>query len=98
MLFTFAGFVELYAKLSKQTAHELPPQSTLASTGIYVFPANSLGMIEKYISRGNNPDKTGSFIEWLYKQEKVFVFVTEKTWHDIGTKEQLIEVDKNYLK
>lgn len=72
------------------------PKSTLASTGIYLFTRKNVELIEEYISQGNNPDKTGSFIEWLYKREKVLVFVTEKTWYDIGTKEQLAEADKKY--
>ena len=72
------------------------PKSTLASTGIYLFTRKNVELIEEYISQGNNPDKTGSFIEWLYKREKVLAFVTEKTWYDIGTKEQLAEADKKY--
>ena len=72
------------------------PKSTLASTGIYLFTGKTAGIIKKYISQGNNPDKTGSFIEWLHKREKVFSYVTDKKWYDIGSLEQLEKADKHY--
>ncbi|MBI4451926.1 nucleotidyltransferase family protein [Candidatus Woesearchaeota archaeon] len=72
------------------------PQSTLASTGIYMFPQKTIGLIKKYISQGNNPDKTGNFIEWLHKREKVSSYVTDKKWHDIGSIEQLERANKHY--
>jgi len=74
------------------------PQSTLASTGIYFFKKTAKDMISKYIKQGNSPDKTGSFIEWLHKREKIYCYVTEKPWHDIGTIEQLEMADKKYGK
>ena len=72
------------------------PRSTLASTGIYLFPKKTIELIKKYIEQGNNPDKTGSFIEWLHKRESVHSFVTDKKWYDIGSFEQLEKADKHY--
>jgi len=72
------------------------PESTLVSTGIYIFPRKTIGLIEKYISQGNNADKTGDFIAWLYKREPVHVFVTDKPWYDIGSFEQLEDANKKY--
>lgn len=72
------------------------PKSTLVSTGIYLFPKKTLGLIEKYISQGNNPDKTGDFIKWLHKRETVYGYVTEKKWYDIGNLEQLAKANKNF--
>ena len=72
------------------------PKSTLISTGIYLFPKNALSLIEKYISQKNNPDKTGDFIEWLHKREKVYAYITEKKWYDIGSFEQLEKANKEY--
>lgn len=72
------------------------PKSTLASTGIYLFPRKTLNLIKKYISQGNNPDKTGNFIEWLHKRDKVFSYVTGKKWYDIGSLEQLEKANKYY--
>lgn len=72
------------------------PKSTLASTGIYLFPKKTIELIKKYIAQGNNPDKTGSFIEWLHKRDKVYAFVTGKKWYDIGSIEQLEKANKYY--
>jgi len=72
------------------------PKSTLVSTGIYFFPKRTLSFIEKYISQGNNPDRAGDFIKWLHKREKVYAYITDKKWYDIGSIEQLEEADKHF--
>ena len=72
------------------------PKSTLASTGIYLFTKNTVQLIKKYVAQGNNTDKTGNFIEWLHKRDKVFSYVTEKKWYDIGSVEQLEKADRYY--
>jgi len=74
----------------------ISPKSTLASTGIYLFTKKTLSLIEKYIAQGNDPDKTGSFIEWLHKREKVYANIEEKRWYDIGNFEQLEQADRYY--
>lgn len=74
----------------------LSPKSTLASTGIYIFPKKTIGLIKKYIEQGNNPDKTGSFIEWLHKRDAVHSYVTDKKWYDIGSFEQLEKANRHY--
>ena len=72
------------------------PKSTLASTGIYLFPKKTLSLIKKYIAQGNNPDKTGNFIEWLHKREKIYSYLTDKRWYDIGDIEQLERANRYY--
>ena len=72
------------------------PASTLASTSIYMFPKKTIELIKKYIAQGNNPDKTGNFIEWLHKRDKVYSYVTDKKWYDIGSFEQLEQANKHY--
>lgn len=72
------------------------PKSTLASTGIYLFPKKTIFLIKKYMAQGNNPDKTGSFIEWLHKRDNIYSYVTDKKWYDIGSIEQLKSADKYY--
>ncbi|MBI2654819.1 nucleotidyltransferase family protein [Candidatus Woesearchaeota archaeon] len=74
----------------------ISPKSTLASTGIYFFPKKTIELIKKYIAQGNNPDKTGNFIEWLHKREKVYSYVTDKKWYDIGSLEQLEKANRYY--
>ncbi|MFH0868043.1 MAG: nucleotidyltransferase family protein [Candidatus Woesearchaeota archaeon] len=72
------------------------PSSTLISTGIYLFPKETSSLIKKYIDQGNNPDKTGSFIEWLHKRENVYAYVTDKPWYDVGNIKELEKADKNF--
>jgi len=72
------------------------PKSTLISTGIYIFPKKTLSSIKKYIDQGNNPDKTGDFIGWLYKRDNVYSYVTGEAWYDIGSHEQLEKASKHY--
>lgn len=72
------------------------PRSTLASAVIYLFPRKTLQVIRKYLAQGNNPDKAGSFIEWLYKRDPVYSYVSNRKWFDIGSFEQLEKANKNY--
>jgi len=72
------------------------PKSTLISTGIYLFPRKTLSLINKYISQGNNPDKSGSFIEWLHKRDNIYAYITDETWYDIGNFEQLEQANKHF--
>ena len=72
------------------------PSSTLASTGIYLFQKKTIPLIQKYIAQGNNPDKTGSFIEWLHKRDTVYSYITDKRWYDIGSEDQLENANKHY--
>lgn len=72
------------------------PKSTLASTVIYLFPKKTISLIKKYAAQGNNLDKAGNFIEWLHKRDKVFAYITDKKWYDIGSIEQLEKADRHY--
>ena len=72
------------------------PRSTLISTGIYIFPKKTLSLIKEYVDQGNNPDKTGDFIEWLYKKDEVYAYSTNDVWYDIGNFEQLEKANKHY--
>ena len=72
------------------------PKTTLVSTGIYIFPKKTISLIKKYLTQGNNPDKTGNFIEWLHKRDKVHSYVTDKKWYDIGSIEQLEKANRYY--
>jgi len=74
---------------------QLPP-STLASTGFYIFPQHAIARIDEYLTAGGDKDKSGSFIEWLYKREPVRAFVFSEGWWDIGTHDQYQEVNRIY--
>ncbi len=72
------------------------PKSTLVSTGVYIFTRKTISLVKKYIEQGNNPDKSGSFIEWLHKREKVYAYITDRKWYDIGSFEQLEKADREF--
>ncbi len=69
------------------------PESALASTGIYLFPKNSLNLIKQYLNKGNSPDKPGDYIAWLYKKEDVMAYSFSGKWFDIGDHAQLKKAD-----
>jgi glucose-1-phosphate thymidylyltransferase len=60
------------------------PNSTLVSTGCYIFSKEVLGMIDEYLWNKNNPDAPGFFLEWLSKKVDVHGFVFKERWFDIG--------------
>lgn len=74
------------------------PKSTLASTGVYVFPKESLKLIREYLDNNNNPDKPGDYISWLYKKEEVYTFTFSGRWFDVGSLDQLKEADAYFIK
>src|SRR3989338_3544148 len=91
------GIVEVENQLVVNFVEKpISPKSTLASTVIYFLPKKTITLIGKYIAQGNNTDKIGSFIEWLHKRDKVFAYITDKKWYDIGSIEQLKKADKYY--
>lgn len=95
------GVVKIDAKNKVVDFVEKPKDSpsTLASIGIYIFKAEHVLLIKKYLEEGNSPDKQGFFLEWLYRRVPIFGFVYNKPsdkWFDIGTLETLEEVRKTY--
>jgi len=63
------------------------PKSTLASTGIYIFTYPALKKVYPYLAT-NSGDRMGDFIKWLSEQEKVYGFVLQGKWYDIGSPEE----------
>jgi glucose-1-phosphate thymidylyltransferase len=70
------------------------PQSSLVSTACYLFTKKGVNNILRYLSEGNDPDKMGHFIEWLYENDDVFGFIFEGYWFDIGSFESYDEANK----
>lgn len=71
------------------------PQSTLASTGVYIYPKEILPTLQDFV-KIQNPDKAGNFLEVLHKEKQVYGFVTKEKWYDIGTLPQLEAARKEY--
>ena len=74
------------------------PKSTLVSTACYLFTKNGVKNILRYLAEGNDPDKIGHFIEWLYQNDDVFGFVVKGYWFDIGSFESYDEANEFFSK
>ena len=60
------------------------PPSTLASTGIYWFPKESIDFLDRYIQEGHNADRLGDYMAWLVKADRLYAYRFEGDWFDIG--------------
>lgn len=78
------------------TEKPVNPETTLAAICMYLFPKEKLGLINKYLDEGNNPDQPGRYIQWLHKRENVYGFVFSDKWYDIGDINQYNEANKEY--
>lgn len=72
------------------------PKSTLASTGVYIYPPHVLPMLQEFVRKYKNSDKAGNFLEWLHKEEHVYCYITDKKWFDIGTLDQLEKAKREF--
>ena len=70
------------------------PTTTLASTGVYFFPKESLKLLDQYLKSNQNPDAPGHYIKWLVENSQVFAFSFEGTWYDIGDFESYKKADQ----
>ncbi len=90
------GIVEIDDKNKIIEFDEKPeqPKSTLASTGCYIFPKDTLKLFSEYLKQSKKKDAPGFFLEWLHKKQDVFGYVFSDYWFDIGNKEALEETRK----
>lgn len=72
------------------------PKSTLASTGVYIYPPHVLPMLQEFVKRYMNSDKAGNFLEWLHKKEHVYCYITKEKWLDIGNFDQLEKARREF--
>ncbi len=73
------------------------PQSTLISTGVYVFPKAVMERIDEYLSNGNR-DSPGYFIQWLLERgEPIKAYRFSDYWYDIGSADSYLEALKTLL-
>jgi glucose-1-phosphate thymidylyltransferase len=69
------------------------PESTLASTLIYLLSPDHVRLVATYLDEGMSPDNAGSFLGWLAAREPVYGYRFEGSWYDIGDRTQLLEAD-----
>jgi glucose-1-phosphate thymidylyltransferase len=75
------------------------PPTTLASIGIYVYRPQVRDLVNRYLSQGGSPDRTGDFVAWLYKQTAVFghpIPAEAGVWFDIGSFDQYEEANRAF--
>lgn len=92
------GVLDKQSKIVSFEEKPAEPKSTLASTGCYVFPPSTFGLLQQYLKDRNNPDAPGHFINWLSDQDDVDLrgFVFDEAWYDIGTLDSYNQVNKDY--
>jgi glucose-1-phosphate thymidylyltransferase len=69
------------------------PRSNLAATAAYLYRAEDLGLLPRYLEQGNPPDAPGNFVAWLFARAPVYGYRASGDWHDIGDLGQLVEAD-----
>ena len=75
------------------------PKSTLVAMCLYYFPKEKLKLIKKYLSASaNKHDATGFYIDWLRKKERVYGFIFNGRWYDIGHRKFYDEARKRFSK
>jgi glucose-1-phosphate thymidylyltransferase len=70
------------------------PPTTLVSTGVYWFPKESLGLLDRYVQEGHNADRPGDYLTWLVKVDRVFAYRFEGIWFDIGDFDSYREAER----
>jgi len=74
------------------------PETTLASTGCYIFKKEDVQLISNYLKNSERWDNTGDFLKWLMNQSTVHGFSFTERWFDIGSFEALEEAYNIYGK
>jgi glucose-1-phosphate thymidylyltransferase len=89
------GVVELDETGRVVSFEEKPaaPRSSLAATAAYLYPAEHVALIPRYLEEGNPPDAPGNFVAWLHSRVPVYGYRFTGDWLDIGNREQLLEAD-----
>jgi len=87
------GIVKLNKRSVITSFDEKPkrPKSTLAAMCLYYFPREKLSQLMRYRDEGNSLDLAGTFIKWLSQRDKVYGYVFQGRWLDIGDKKSLKE-------
>ncbi len=80
------GLVRLDSKGRVVEFYEKPenPVTTLASCGLYWLPAESLELLDRYLSSGHNPDQPGHYMRWLVEIDQLYAVSLKGLWLDIG--------------
>lgn len=70
------------------------PKSTLASIGIYIYPAKEIEVIEDYMKTDNSKDGPGNLVRHFVDSKKdVYTFTLPGFWYDIGDRKTYEELN-----
>jgi glucose-1-phosphate thymidylyltransferase len=72
------------------------PPSSLAATAFYVFKAETVSLVLKYLKEGGKPDALGHFITYLVERSPVYAWKFDGRWFDIGSLEVYHEADRYF--
>ena len=72
------------------------PPSTLAATAFYIFTAETVELILKYLDEGGKKDALGHFITYLVENREVYAWSFEGVWFDIGSLESYREANEYF--
>jgi glucose-1-phosphate thymidylyltransferase len=72
------------------------PKGNIVSFGIYIYPKESLRLIDQYLDEKRNPDAPGRLVTYIHKLFPTYVHKFQGAWYDVGTHESLDEVRKIY--
>ena len=69
------------------------PKSDLAATAAYLYRAQDVSLLSRYLEEGNPTDAPGNFAAWLSARSPLYGYRFTGDWHDIGDIGQLLEAD-----
>jgi glucose-1-phosphate thymidylyltransferase len=69
------------------------PRSNLAATAAYLYRAEDLELLSRYLEEGNPPDAPGNFAAWLHTRTPLYGYRFSGEWKDIGDLGQLRDAD-----
>lgn len=72
------------------------PESSLISTGIYLFSRDDIKLIDEYLASGGKLDAPGFFIEYLIPRTEIYAQVLDGRWFDIGSIEVYDKISKEW--
>jgi glucose-1-phosphate thymidylyltransferase len=69
------------------------PRSDLAATAAYLYRAEDIALLDRYLEEGNPRDAPGNYVAWLHTRASVYGYRFSDEWLDIGDYGQLVEAD-----
>ena len=68
----------------------------MAAGALYFIPKDCLTKVFEYMKTGLPKDAPGNLMKWLAVEDKVFGYVEESMWYDIGDIASLEKADMEF--